>query len=136
MGYTIRRVSISSMSKGLLINFVLRYYFQHNIERLSTCTLTIHALLHIPEDIRNSGPIWAYWCFVMERHCGILLRAVKSKLNPWGSLAQRAKRISQLQLLNVLYNLWDVLRQFQPLEDDLRQGEWCYKEDPICKCLL
>jgi hypothetical protein len=135
-GFNNMKSTLFSNTLLIIANPVLsRYYFQHDINRLSTCTLTIHALLHIPEDIRNCGPVWTYWCFVMERLCGILLRAVKSKLNPWGALAQRAKRISQIQLLNIQYSLWDVLRPFQPLKDDLKRGERCYDNENLCMFL-
>ncbi|KAF7349606.1 hypothetical protein MSAN_01686300 [Mycena sanguinolenta] len=38
------------------------------IERLPICPLTIHALLHIADSIKFTGPVWCYWAFPMERY--------------------------------------------------------------------
>ncbi|KAJ7351191.1 hypothetical protein DFH08DRAFT_805927 [Mycena albidolilacea] len=49
--------------------WVLTYkkiYYQYNLARLSTCTLTVHALLHIPDNILNGGPVWCYWNYITE----------------------------------------------------------------------
>nr|GAT49353.1 predicted protein [Mycena chlorophos] len=34
-----------------------KYFYQYKPHRLSTCVLTIHALLHIPDNILNAGPM-------------------------------------------------------------------------------
>ena len=87
------------------------------------CLLTTHALLHVADDIKNAGPVWATWTFVMERYAGSLLPAVKSRLNPYGSLAQRVKRLAQLQHIKILYDLDEAL--------DFRQRMW--DDDISCK---
>ncbi|KAJ7278027.1 hypothetical protein C8J57DRAFT_1449122 [Mycena rebaudengoi] len=54
------------------INWVKVYedvYFQNDVERMSVCPLTIHALLHIAPGIIFCGPVWCYWAFLMERYC-------------------------------------------------------------------
>ncbi|KAJ6545723.1 hypothetical protein B0H19DRAFT_955935, partial [Mycena capillaripes] len=43
-------------------------------------------LLHIAQDIRNMGPMWCFWAFVMEHFCGSLVPAVKSRKRPFSSL--------------------------------------------------
>ena len=47
----------------LLLFTFARYYYQMNPERLGTCPLTIHALLHIADSILETGPVWTAWAF-------------------------------------------------------------------------
>ncbi|KAG8695234.1 hypothetical protein FRC08_007954 [Ceratobasidium sp. 394] len=50
-----------------------RLYYRYDHDRLPACVLTIHALLHIPHYIRQTGPPSATWSFVMERFYGHVL---------------------------------------------------------------
>ncbi|KAJ7718168.1 hypothetical protein B0H16DRAFT_1797871 [Mycena metata] len=86
-----------------------RFYYQYEEPRLSACTLPIHALLHIASDIRNMGPMWCFWAFVMERFCGSLVPAVKSRKHPFASLAHRLRDVAQLNQIKLLYGLTDEL---------------------------
>ncbi|KAJ7118905.1 hypothetical protein C8R44DRAFT_624982, partial [Mycena epipterygia] len=72
---------------------------------LSACTLPIHALLHIADNIRRLGPMWCFWAFVMERFCGSLVPAVKSRKYPFTSLAHRIRDVAQLSQIKLLYGL-------------------------------
>lgn len=72
---------------------------------MAVCTLPIHGLLHIANDIRSAGPVWCYWAFVMERFCGSLLPAVKSRKHPYSILAHRIRDVAQLNQLKVVYHL-------------------------------
>src|SRR5713226_5544773 len=47
-------------------------YYQYKPEQLPACPLMIHALLHIPDQIRWMGPCWTTWAFPIERQCGVL----------------------------------------------------------------
>lgn len=85
--------------------YCLRIYLQYSETRLPVCTLPIHALLHIAQDIRNMGPMWAYWAFPMERFCGSLLPSIKSRKYPFTSLDHRVRDIAQLDQLKLLYGL-------------------------------
>lgn len=40
-------------------------------------TLNLHLLLHLPANVRNLGPLWAYSCFPFEDANGYLLKLVK-----------------------------------------------------------
>lgn len=55
------------------------------------------------------GPLWCYWEFVMERFCGSLLPAVKSRKHPYVSLAHRVRDIAQLSQIKLIYGLSDEL---------------------------
>lgn len=85
--------------------FSIRIYYQYDETRLAICTLPIHALLHIANDIRYAGPVWCYWAFVMEQFCGSLLPAVKSRKHPYSILAHHIRDIAQLSQLKVVYHL-------------------------------
>ncbi|CAE6378452.1 unnamed protein product [Rhizoctonia solani] len=67
--FKISRAEIDELQQ-MINNWVLKYkayYYQYRASRLPTCPLTIHALLHIPYYIQQTGPLWALWAFVMER---------------------------------------------------------------------
>ncbi|KAJ7275908.1 hypothetical protein C8J57DRAFT_1505209 [Mycena rebaudengoi] len=86
--------------------------------RLSTCTLTLHALLHFPDDILNAGPMWCYWNYITERFVGYLVRSSKSRTNPYASFARRLREIAQNNAINVKYQLWEVLDLSERREED------------------
>ncbi|KAJ7774069.1 hypothetical protein B0H16DRAFT_1713902 [Mycena metata] len=96
-----------------------RFYYQYEESRLPACTLPIHALLHIASNIRTIGPMWCFWAFVMERFCGSLVPAVKSRKFPFASLAHRLRDVAQLNQIKLLYGLTDELN----LSADKEVGE-------------
>ncbi|EPS96540.1 hypothetical protein FOMPIDRAFT_1150831 [Fomitopsis schrenkii] len=94
------------------IDWVREYeqlYYQHKAEYLSMCPLTVHALLHVVPSMRATGPVWASWEFPMERFCGTLLPAVKSRRFPYASLSNYATELAQMKQISLIYNLEDVL---------------------------
>ncbi|KAB5587887.1 Transposase family Tnp2 protein [Ceratobasidium theobromae] len=80
-------------------------YYQYKQSRLPACPLTIHALIHLPSYIRQTGPLWASWAFVMERFCGHLLPAVKNRTRPYEHLDNYVQRRAQMQVVSCLYGL-------------------------------
>jgi hypothetical protein len=82
-------------------------YYQHEPERLPACPLTIHALLHIPDQIRWMGPCWTTWAFPIERQCGYFQRSIQSRRNPYVNMDQHLLDLSQLRQIKILYNLTD-----------------------------
>lgn len=60
-------------------------------------------MLHLADDVRNMGPSWVYWCFVMERYCGSLLPGIKSRSNPYPTIAKRMLEAAQLSQIKRLY---------------------------------
>lgn len=109
-----------------------RYYYQKKLDRLATCVLTLHGLLHVPDNISEAGPIWATWSFVVERYAGSLLPAVKSRLNPYGALAHRVKRLAQLNHIKNLYGLQEQL-SFKEPASEVTTKEASF---PPCMCTL
>lgn len=107
-----------------------RYYYQYSESRLSTCVLTIHGLLHVVDDIKNCGPSWTTWTFFMERFCGSLKRALRSKRYPWANLSKRALHISWRNQLAYRYDLKEELSEPNNCyrdSDDLTRNEKRYK---------
>ncbi|KDQ10940.1 hypothetical protein BOTBODRAFT_84360, partial [Botryobasidium botryosum FD-172 SS1] len=60
-------------------------------------------LLHVADDNEKSGSVWCYWAFAMERFCGSLLPAIKSRKHPFSSLDHRARDVVQLRKLRLIY---------------------------------
>ncbi|QRV85537.1 Transposase family Tnp2 protein [Ceratobasidium sp. AG-Ba] len=85
-------------------------YYKKSRNRLRACTLPVHALLHIADDIETAGPIWCYWAFPMERYCGSLSRASISMRFPYASLDRRVRQIAQLAQIKNIYGLREELR--------------------------
>ncbi|KIJ33703.1 hypothetical protein M422DRAFT_106448, partial [Sphaerobolus stellatus SS14] len=60
-------------------------------------------LLHIVDGIFDAGPVGVYWCFPMERYCGMLQRAVASRLFPYASLNRRILALEQIAVIKTRY---------------------------------
>jgi len=103
-------------------------YYQHNVTRISTCPVTIHALLHLADSIKFMGPAWCYWAFPMERYCGTLNPAIRSRRFPYASLDRFVTEYAQLTQIKVAYNLLQEL-SLKPLHGSL-PGIF---SDPRCK---
>ncbi|KAI0692136.1 hypothetical protein C8T65DRAFT_586838 [Cerioporus squamosus] len=100
-----------------LIQWVLKYekmYYQHNPERLPMCPLTIHALLHIADSIEMVGPVWASWAFPMERYCGALQPAIRSRRFPYSSLNRYVVDRARLDHLKLIYAGLDLKLRLSP----------------------
>ncbi|KAJ7780645.1 hypothetical protein DFH07DRAFT_729285 [Mycena maculata] len=99
------------------IDWVRQYeemYFQFDVERLSACPLTIHALLHIAPGIKFSGPVWCYWAFPMERYCGSIQPGIRSRRFPWASMDRYVLENAQLTQIKTVYNVFDELSLTEP----------------------
>jgi len=96
------------------------FYYQHKPERLPACPLTIHALLHIPDQIRWMGPCWTTWAFPIKRQCGYFQRSIQSRRNPYVSMDQHLTDLSQLRQIKILYNLTDEQLGVPPKDPSLR----------------
>jgi hypothetical protein len=75
------------------------------------------------------------WSFIMERWCGSLLPAVKSRRLPYVTLALRQHQMAMLHDVVLRYELDDVLQLSKPEEDKLSKGERVFV-DSNCKLLL
>ncbi|KAF8834466.1 hypothetical protein BDN67DRAFT_861609, partial [Paxillus ammoniavirescens] len=90
------------------------YYYQHSPERLAACPVTIHALLHIADSIDATGPVWTSWAFPMERFCGSLQPAIKSRRHPYASIDRHVVDDARLTQVQLIYNLQSELSLTKP----------------------
>lgn len=84
-------------------------YYQRSPERISACPVTIHALLHIADGIEACGPVWCYWAFPMERYCGKLQPALRSRRFPYAALDRFVLEHAQLTQIKLTSGLIDEL---------------------------
>ena len=91
-----------------------RFYYQNAPKRVTTCPLTIHALLHIADGIEAMGPVWAYWAFPMEHFCGKLLRSIKSRRHPFANIDSYITAVAQLTQIENRYNAHHLLALLPP----------------------
>jgi hypothetical protein len=107
-------------------------YYQHDASRLSTCPITIHALLHIADSIKFSGPVWCYWAFPMERYCNRLKPAIRSRRFPYASLNRYVLEDAQLTQIKAFYDLSDELA-LRPPRNDTPRGSLAHE---ACKFMI
>ncbi|KAG9094333.1 hypothetical protein FRC07_011322 [Ceratobasidium sp. 392] len=107
-----------------------RLYYRYDHDRLPTCVLTIHALLHIPYYIRRTGPLSGTWSFVMERFCGYLLRpALSNRLRPFDALDNYIRRRAQMQAVAKIFDMPELVRPLTNLA--LVHGELISSKEKI-----
>ena len=58
-------------AERLLYHFCLIFA---SLYALRYCTANVHSLLHLPDDVRNLGPLWTHSCFAFENLNGRLLK--------------------------------------------------------------
>ncbi|TFY75790.1 hypothetical protein EWM64_g8222 [Hericium alpestre] len=125
--FTLTVSEIDTIRKGFK-NWVVefeRLYYQHDPQHISTCPLTIHALLHIADIIEACGPVWAYWAFPMERYCGLIRPAIKSRKHPFASLDRYVVKAAQIIQIQLIYNLSEqpLSLVFKPVKKATRMLE-------------
>lgn len=92
-----------------LLILLCRLYYQKSPHRLSTCTLLIHALLHISHSIQETGPVWCYWAFPTERHVGRLSSSLSNHRFPFAALDRIVVEDAQLTQIGAIYNMVEEL---------------------------
>jgi hypothetical protein len=99
---------------------------------ISVCTLPVHTLLHIAQNIQEVGPVWSYWAFPMEQYCGSLALSAKNKRFPYISISNCIRDISQLNEIKIFYSLTESL----DLSDKKNHNTLHSITYPECKYLL
>jgi hypothetical protein len=107
----------SHLALWAYVNNVPRMYYQYLPDCLPTCIVTVHALLHIADSIEASGPMWAYWAFLMEHHCGSLVPAVRSCHFPFPSIDLYVTEVAQLMQIKMNHCLHNALSLQAPKHD-------------------
>ena len=103
-----------------------RFYYQFQKERLSACTSCIHALLHVADDIRETGPVWINWAFGTEHYCGSLLPAVKLRSHPYTAMSNYMLHKVQVAQIRLRWGLAKEL-EFESV-DEISSMEFIYPE--------
>ena len=109
----------------------LRLYYQYSPSRLSTCPLTIHALLHVVDGMEAAGPVWTYWAFPTERFCGRLLPEIRSRRHPFSNVDNFIVASARLSQIKIMYNLDEEL-SLHPRKAELLRGSFSH---PSCTSL-
>ena len=91
------------------LHSLIRLYYQYNINHLSACPLTLHALLHLANDIKKNGPPCYNWSFIMEWWCGSLKPAIWSQVSLYTSLAQQQLNIAWENAILAHYGLSEMI---------------------------
>ncbi|KAF8595661.1 hypothetical protein BDV93DRAFT_574581 [Ceratobasidium sp. AG-I] len=92
--------------RGQVIGYVKRfeeYYYQYNYNRLSVCKLTLHALLHIPDEVIRCGPVWVSWSFSIERYCREITFCTLSKVVPYSTINRHVLHVAQISAISSKY---------------------------------
>ncbi|PBK60066.1 hypothetical protein ARMSODRAFT_1026951 [Armillaria solidipes] len=109
------------------VNVYERLYYQFEPERIATCPVTIHTLLHIADSITEMGPVWCYWAFPMEQYCGKLQPSIRNQRFPFCSMDRFVLKSAQLTQLKVIYRLHDELALRPPRKSAIAgsfQSDW------------
>ena len=91
--------SKSESTSDLLLCYAHRisgYYYQYNYNHLGVCKLTLHALLHVADDVPRCGPAWVSWSFSIERYCREVTTCTRSKLVPYSTINKHVLQMAQL----------------------------------------
>ena len=68
MIFTFGRDGWTDDSLDLLENMIWRYcILSKETLGISSCVISLHNMIHIPDDIRRFGSSDNYWCYVFER---------------------------------------------------------------------
>lgn len=131
--FEISKQDIADLRTGFVewVNEFEKLYYQQNPARVSICTINIHALLHIADSIEAMGPVWTYWAFPMERYCGSLQRAMRSRRFPWSNLDEHVVATAQLAQVKLRYNLEQELSLAPPASDFVK-GQYSHAAYPTC----
>ncbi|KAB5587951.1 Transposase family Tnp2 protein [Ceratobasidium theobromae] len=73
---------------------IVRYVEKY--EELSVCKTTLHALLHVANDVLRCGPVWVAWSFSVERYCREITFCAKSKVIPYKTINKHVLQLSQV----------------------------------------
>ncbi|XP_067203636.1 uncharacterized protein [Linepithema humile] len=73
------------IARDLLHRFVREFQFLYGIE---FCSINLHQLLHLPDCVKNLGPLWANTCYEYESLNGKLLKLIHGTSHIDSQIAQ------------------------------------------------
>ncbi|KAF9546385.1 hypothetical protein CPC08DRAFT_738550 [Agrocybe pediades] len=110
--FEIARTDVDVIRKGFAswVEQYERLYYQTSPDRLPACPVTVHNLLHVADGIEAIGPVWAYWVFPVERFCGLLKPAIKSRRHPYTNIDNFILANAQITQIKNFYDLHEELK--------------------------
>jgi len=120
-------------------NGLSRFYYQYSPNCLSTCPVTIHALLHITDSIEAVGPMWACYCSFLAP----VIRSWRFQFTELTQLTQ-IKMIHQLHgAISLKLSRHDIAGQFSTPDCELLSCQVmkmnfdiiCFQIQPAYCCL-
>jgi hypothetical protein len=102
-------VSLNFDPSDTIDSFAHSIYYQKSDDRLQTCPVNLHYVLHIVDSIEYLGPPWVYWAYPMERFCSFVGTSVKSCRFPYANISQRLLDVAQLRVIRERFNLHGVI---------------------------
>ncbi|CEL54833.1 hypothetical protein RSOLAG1IB_11778 [Rhizoctonia solani AG-1 IB] len=108
ISYDLPRDDLPALRQGVA-GWVQEYeqiYYQFDEQRLQTCPVNLHYLLHLVDSIEFLGPVWCYWTYPMERFCSYIGKSVKSRRYPYANIDQRVLNRARLQIILWKYRLY------------------------------
>ena len=88
---------IGSLSHAFVSHYEERY-FQFHEERVRLCKSTVHALLHLADNVLNCGPLILSSQFWMERYIGFVKNRLNATNNVTESLTQNAELLEAYKI--------------------------------------
>ncbi|KAG8776467.1 hypothetical protein FRC12_000901 [Ceratobasidium sp. 428] len=108
------RIKQLSVEVAKHVQRIKEYYYQYNYDRLCVCKLTLHALLHVADDVSRCGPVWVFWSFLTERYCRKITACATSYVVPYLAIREFGLRLSRLSTVAI---------HFAPLRKGLLFGQ-------------
>ncbi|KAF8594035.1 hypothetical protein BDV93DRAFT_581255, partial [Ceratobasidium sp. AG-I] len=70
---------------------------------LGVCKLTLHALLHVADDVLRCGPVWVSWSFSIEQYCRDVTACARSKVVPFSAVKKHVLQMAQLSAVGMRF---------------------------------
>ncbi|QRV91989.1 Transposase family tnp2 [Ceratobasidium sp. AG-Ba] len=80
------------------------YYYQYNYNRICVCKLTVHALLHVAEEVIRCGPIWVTWSYLTERYCREIIACARQRAVPSATVMKYVLQMAQLTSVSMRFH--------------------------------
>ncbi|CAE6442787.1 unnamed protein product [Rhizoctonia solani] len=109
VSFDLSRDKIPEIRQGIAewIEEYEQIYYQFDEDRLQTCPVNIHYLLHVADSLEYMGPLWCYWAYPMERFCSFIINSVKSRRYPYANIDERILNRARLKIILHKYRLID-----------------------------
>ncbi|KAJ7642387.1 hypothetical protein DFH06DRAFT_1097627 [Mycena polygramma] len=132
IAFTVTHTRISELRVEIItwLKTYEAYYYQYDEARLCACPLTLHGLVHVPDNLLFCGPGWTTWTFWVERYCGFLKGALRSKKSPWSNLSNITLQRAYLEQLDARFDVTEEIASRSTRTNGLSSMERRYDTYP------